>query len=197
MRHVWDSKEWQATRLGDIKFNILARANSAPKLGDLSVRELCCLAKNPWCPVGIYAFIKDDSIIYTGKTHGRSFHERMVSHLDHRDPIAGSPHLAQLVQSMIRKGDSKTAEEAVSKVLDMNIIWLPVPKFNLSDSVHKILIALIERRLLWEKCLNPRFNSPRVKKNDTFMLRGYRYNLSVDQLAGDVNQLNHLLTSAK
>lgn len=197
MNHVWESKEWQNIKLGDVKFNILSRARSAPKLGDLSVRDLCCLAKNPWNPIGIYVFTGDDNILYTGKTHGRSFHERMVSHLDHRDPIAGSPHLAQLVQSMVKKGDSKTAEEAVSKVLDMKVLWLPVSKFNLSSSVHKTLIALIERRLLWSKCLDPKFNSPRVKKNDTFNLRGYRYTLSTDQLAGDISQLNHLLVAAK
>lgn len=184
MRHVWTLSEWGHLSLGKVKKELLLRAKHSPKLGDLTVRELCCLAKSPWSPVGIYVFTQDDNILYTGKTHGRSFHERMLSHLDHRDPIAGSPHLAQFVQSLIKRGAASNADEAVNKVLDMNITWLPILPGSLEKKEHQHLIAYTERQLLWEKCLNPTFNSPRVKRNSTFTLKGERYYLSTESRLG-------------
>ena len=185
MRHVWIEKEWKDIRLCDVKDSLLFRARSSPRLGDLSVRELCCLAKSPWSPVGIYVFSKDSQIIYTGKTHGRSFHERMLSHIDHREPIAGSPHLAQLAQSLLKKGGAQSADEAVEKILEMHITWLPIARNNLDKRSHQLLIAHTERRLLWSKCLDPFYNSPRVKHNDSFTLKGIRYHLSSESLLGE------------
>jgi len=185
MRHVWTREEWKDIRLDEARAALISRAKSSPRLGDLTVRDLCCLARDPWLPVGIYIFTEGDSVLYTGKTHGRSFHERMVSHVDHRDPIVGSPHLAQLVQSLMKRGGSETSDEAVSRILDMQITWLPVPPLHLDRENHKLLIAHLERRLLWKQCLDPEFNSPRVKKNDIFSLKGVRYHLTGGSLLGD------------
>ena len=185
MRHVWTFDSWGHLRLTDVRAALLSRAERSPRLGDLSVRELCCLARSPWSPVGIYIFTQNDSVLYAGKTHGRSFHERMLSHLDHRDPIAGSPHLAQLVQSLIKRGGALNADDAVERVLDMTITWLPILKGDMEKKEHQHLIAHTERRLLWEKCLNPDYNSPRVKRNDSFTLKGKRYHLSPDNILGE------------
>jgi hypothetical protein len=185
MKHVWNSDDWNHLRLGDVKNKLFERTAHSPRLGDLSVRDLCCLAQSPWTPVGIYIFTQENRVLYTGKTHGRSFHERMLSHIDHRDPIIGSPHLAQLVQSLIKRGGAKTADEAVAHILDMNITWLPILQGDLTRKDHQHLIAHTERRLLWSRCLDPLYNSPRVKKNDSFMLRGTRYYLSTDSLLGE------------
>lgn len=172
MSHVWKEEAWKSILLGDFKSYFLERVKESPRLGDLSVRELCCLAKGEHCPVGIYIFSSGCDILYTGKTHGRSFHERMLSHIDHRDPIAGSPHLAQLVQSMIKRGAASNADDAVSQILNMKITWLPISNKGLTKHQHRRAIALVERRLLWSMCLDPAYNSPRVKKNNTFRLLG-------------------------
>ncbi len=186
MRQVWSYTSWSSLRLREVERALMERAKESPKLGDLTVRDLCCLAKKPWAPVGIYIFTNKDRVLYTGKTHGRSFHERMLSHIDHRDPIPGSPHLAQLVQSMIKRGAADCSDDAIDKVLDMRITWLPVPKQEMSSIDHKRQIALTERRLLWNQCLDPSYNSPRVKKNDSFMLAGSRHYLSPEMLLGEM-----------
>ena len=183
MRHVWVYRDWKDIRLKDLRSEFLSQSHELPRLGDLSVRDLCCLAKDPWLPIGLYLFTDGDEVLYAGKTHGRSFHERMLSHLDHRNPIAGSPHLAQFVQSLVMKEDV-TAEKAVQSVLDMKIAWLPVPDLGIGNQNHKKLIAMIERRLLWQKCLDPKYNSPRVKRNDSFTLKGVRYNLDPEMELG-------------
>lgn len=185
MRHVWGREEWKDIRLDEARSALLSRSRVSPKLGDLTVRDLCCLAREPWIPVGIYVFTEDERVIYTGKTHGRSFHERMLSHVDHRDPIIGSPHLAQLVQSLVKRGGAETSDKAVNRILNMQITWLPVPSHQLDKDGHKLLIAHIERRLLWSQCLDPEFNSPRVKRNDAFSLKGVRYHLTGESLLGD------------
>ena len=105
MNHVWFYEKWKDLNLSNVKESIIEFSHSCKRLGDITVGDLCCLAKSPHSPVGIYVFIDDEKILYTGKTHGRSFHERMLSHLDHRKPIEGSPHLAQLVQSILKSGD--------------------------------------------------------------------------------------------
>ena len=184
MRHIWLYQDWAKVPLKRLRYEFVKTASNRPKLGDLTVRDLCCLAKDPWLPIGLYVFTDGSEILYTGKTHGRSFHERMISHLDHRKPVEGSPHLAQLVQSVVKKGDAVSADEAVQKVLDMRIAWLPVPDLGIGSDNHKKLIAMIERRLLWKDCLDPRYNSPRVKKNDVFTLKGERYQLTPDVLTG-------------
>jgi hypothetical protein len=185
MKQVWNSHEWENLMLENVHRELMKRAENSPKLGDLTVRDLCCLARAPWSPVGIYVFTDNEGVLYTGKTHGRSFHERMLSHIDHRDPIPGSPHLAQLVQSMVKKGAASCAGDAVEKILDMKITWLPVPRNSLDSISYKQQIALTERRLLWSQCLDPRYNSPRVKRNDSFMLAGNRHYLSSKLLLGE------------
>ena len=184
MRHVWQEKEWSGLRLDQVREALAERSQSSPKLGELTVKELCCLAKSPCVPVGIYIFTEGDEVLYTGKTHGRSFQERMVSHLDHREPIPGSPHLAQFAQSLVKKKRVKTSDEAVERILEMNITWLPIGKRQLKKKAHQLLIAHTERRLLWQGCLDPSYNSPRVKRNDSFTLKGVRYYLAPENLLG-------------
>ncbi len=186
MRHIWTSDNWESKPLGSLKKLVSKRIADAPKLGDLTVADLCCMAQGGTNPIGIYIFADEDGIAYTGKTHGRSFHERMVSHIDHREPKPGSPHMAQLVQSIVKKGDAATGQEAVTKILNMKVLWLPVSNESLTHDESKKMIAIVERRLLWEHCLNPRFNSPRVKKNDTFSIAGQRYNLTHDTVLGSI-----------
>ena len=186
MRHIWNSENWEAKSLGELRDLIKERIIDSPKLGELTVSDLCCMARDEENPVGIYIFADESGIAYTGKTHGRSFHERMVSHIDHREPKPGSPHMAQLVQSIVKKGHAGTRQEAVNKILNMKVLWLPVSNDSLSYSESKKMIAIVERRLLWEQCLNPRFNSPRVKKNNSFSIAGQRYNLTHDTTLGSI-----------
>jgi hypothetical protein len=185
MKQVWNRESWRRLQLSDTFCALMERAESSPFLGDLTVRDLCCLARTPWSPVGIYIFSDDDKVLYTGKTHGRSFQERMLSHIDHRDPIEGSPHLAQLVQSILKNKKAKTADEAVEQVLNMKITWLPVVRESMEIQEYKKKIALIERRLLWKNCLDPFYNSPRVKRNDSFTIAGDRHYLRPDMLIGE------------
>jgi hypothetical protein len=67
----------------------------------------------------------------------------------------------------------------------MKMTWLPIPRAELGDKEHKLLIAHIERRLLWKECLDPKVNSNRVKKNSTFTLAGKRYSLEESIAVGD------------
>tara|TARA_Y100000034_G_C6817689_1_gene368010 strand:+ start:222 stop:821 length:600 start_codon:yes stop_codon:yes gene_type:complete len=183
--HVWEFEQWSMLSLSQVKEKLLSVISKSSKLGDISVRNLCCMARDEWCPVGIYVFVEDGDVMYVGKTHGRSFQERMLSHLDHRDPLKGSPHLAQLVQSMCKKGEVVSASEGVQRLLNMQMMWLPVPRTDLESPQHKEFIAIVERRLLWHKCLDPHYNSPRVKKNDYFTLKGQKFSLSSETVLGD------------
>jgi hypothetical protein len=185
---IWKFEEWESLPLKDVKDRLVRRAYRAPKLGDMKVWDLCSLALNEMCydPVGLYVFLGvDNDIQYVGKTHGRSLHERMISHIDHRDPVSGSPHLARLVQSLIKSGEAMNGTEGVGRLLHMRVLWLPIPKMELSSIDHKKFIALIERRLLWHRCLDPKFNSERVKRNDTFTLKGTRHMLDLDTALGE------------
>jgi len=184
MRHVWKFDEWSTLRLGEVREGLLERAEGAPRLRDMSVGELCYLASEGEDPVGLYIFLDDDGVVYAGKTHGRSLHERIVSHIEHRMPVAGSPHLARLAQSII-KTRGVDGPSAANVILDMRILWMPVPRGSMTSDCHKQLIAGIERRLLWTGCLDPRLNSVRVKRNDVFSLRGERYHLSESTRLGD------------
>ncbi|MAG28178.1 hypothetical protein CMI47_21860 [Candidatus Pacearchaeota archaeon] len=185
MRHVWAFDEWSCLRLDEIREALLQKATDAPRLRDITLGDLCCLAVTGECPVGLYVFIDDDGIAYAGKTHGRSLHERIVSHVEHRMPIAGTPHLARLAQSLIKVGAADCGVDAVNKILDMRILWLPVPSGGMTSDEHKQFIACIERRLLWSGCLDPRLNSVRVKHNSTYSLRGKRYQLKEEIMLGD------------
>jgi len=186
MRHIWKRENWEEKTLHELKSLIKDRILDSPRLGELTVSDLCCMAQNDTNPVGIYIFADEEGITYTGKTHGRSFHERMISHIDHREPKPGSPHMAQLVQSIVKKGCARTRQEAVGKILNMRVLWLPVSSKKLDHCQNKKLIAIVERRLLWEKCLNPRFNSPRVKRNDMFSVAGKKYSLTPETPLGSV-----------
>ena len=165
MKHVWKFKDWRDLQVKDVKHSFLEKAMDAPALGDMSVSDLCCLTTVKDTPVGIYVFSSEGKILYVGKTHGRSLHERMISHIDHREPVIGSPHLAQFVSSLVKRGDSITRDEAVCYILNMQTMWLPVPDLDNDPVIHRKKIAIIERRLLWSECLDPEFNSLRVKKN--------------------------------
>lgn len=170
--HVIDDEKISELTVGQTATLIGGLIKSAPKLGDLSVRELSLMALDSQDPVGIYIFGNDSGkILYVGKTHGRSFHERMISHLDSREPIEGSPHLAAFVSTQVKRDSNLTRIQAVENILDMRMLWIPIKKCE-DVSIHRELIALVERRLLWSQCLNPEFNSPRVKKNSVISLRG-------------------------
>ena len=177
MRQVWDFEEWSSLKIREFRAAFMKRSYRSPRLGDLTVNELCCLASSSARvpPVGIYIFTREDSILYVGKTHGRSLHERAISHIDHRKPKKNSPHLAQFVTKLVKTGNASTEEEAVTHILSMRATWLPIPRLELSEKNHKLLIAHIESRLLWRECLDPAFNSDRVKKNDTFQMAGKKY----------------------
>lgn len=178
-RHILDSSQLIEKSLDDVCDLIRERIQKSYRLGDISVRSLSCLSISGDEPVGIYILADDaGSINYVGKTHGRSFHERMVSHLDSREPKPGSPHLAQLVSTMVKKNSSLSRTNAVEKILNMRVLWLPIPSGKMRPSRHKELIALVERRLLWKHALNPHYNSCRVKENDVITIRGKRRVLS-------------------
>ena len=187
MNHIWKFDEWKDLELHSVKDKILNISANSLRLGDLIVRDLCLLASSNKTPVGLYVFSDTREVLYAGKTHGRSLHERMISHIDHRDPIAGSPHLARLAQSLVKLGDALSGSEAVERILDMKTIWLPIPSSVCSHGNHKKFIAMVERRLLWHGCLDPKYNSPRVKRNDTFSIKGRRYDLTPATALGSVS----------
>ena len=184
MRQVWKFEEWSQLTLGKIHDKLLQRARKSPRLGDMTVRELSCLATSGLSPVGIYVLTDEEGVVYVGKTHGRSLHERMVSHVEHREPIPGSPHLARLVQSLIKAGHARDGAEASGKVLDMRVTWLAVPAGDTSSTEHKRVIAGLERRLMWRCCLDPRLNSERLKNCSSFTLRGERFQLTEETRLG-------------
>jgi hypothetical protein len=190
MRQVWNYEDWKDIKIGEMRDQFMLRSRHSPDFGKLSVVDLCCLTSEQDTPVGLYVFSRENEILYVGKTHGRSLHERAISHIDHRKPNPGSPHLAQFVSTLVKRGEASSEAEAVAHILNMKMTWLPIPKntasFSLDSTGHKFIIAMIERRLLWKSCLNPRFNSPRVKKNDVFTMRGSRYRLDPEILAGDL-----------
>jgi len=178
--HILKSNKASELTVGQSVTLIGGLIKNAPRLGDLSVRELTCMSLEGEDPVGIYIFGDEKGrILYVGKTHGRSFHERMLSHLDAREPIPGSPHLAQFVSSQVKKDSTLTRSNAVDNILNMRMLWVPVPKLENLES-YKELVSLVERRLLWSKSLNPVFNSERVKKNSIINLRGKRRELSLE-----------------
>jgi hypothetical protein len=184
MKQVWNFEDWKDITVGNMREKFIHRARKTPMLGNLSVSELCCLTTAHDSPVGIYVFTSEDKILYVGKTHGRSLHERAISHIDNRKPKEGSPHLAQFVSSLVKNDAATNADEAVGHLLCMNMTWLPIPCPPTGHDAHKKMIAVIERRLLWKDCLNPSYNSPRVKKNDKFTIKGKVYNISKQDLVG-------------
>ncbi len=186
MNHVWKYEDWRGLSVKDMRSAFLLRAATSPALGSLSVGDLCCLTSTGDTPVGIYVFSSESEILYVGKTHGRSLHERMISHVDHRDPIEGSPHLAQFVSSLVKKDAATSREQAVNHILNMKVTWLPIPDLQNNSDFHKRKIAIVERRLLWKDCLDPKFNSPRVKKNSSFVIKGVRHHLSPEIVVGEV-----------
>jgi len=77
----------------------------------------------------------------------------------------------------------------VCRLLSMKMVWMPIPISGEGSAFHKTLIAAIERRLLWHGCLDPKFNSQRVKHNDYFTLKGSRYQLSPEMTLGDTSNI--------
>ena len=191
--HILDTNIVSGLTVGQAVTLIGGLIKSAPRLGDLTVRELTCMSLEEEDPVGIYIFGDENGkILYVGKTHGRSFHERMLSHLDSREPIPGSPHLAQFVSSQVKKDSNLTRSGAVDNILNMRMLWIPVPRQSDLDS-YKELVSLVERRLLWSKSLNPVFNSERVKKNTVINLKGKRRKLSLESTLFSLEDSLHVI----
>lgn len=186
MKQVWLYEDWRDITIRDMREAFVERSRKSPRLGDLKVFDLCCLACEQSSPVGLYAFTRDTDVLYVGKTHGRSLQERMISHIDNRKPAEGSPHLAQLVSTLVKSNGCSNESEAVFHILNMKVTWLPVPSGKESLEILKKSIALIERRLLWKQCLDPIYNSPRVKRNNSFTIKGKRYHLSESDLVGEL-----------
>ena len=186
MRQVWLYEDWKDITIGDMREAFIERSRRSPRLGDLKVSDLCCLACGQSSPVGLYAFTSDTDFLYVGKTHGRSLQERMISHIDNRKPVEGSPHLARLVSTLVKSNGCSDESEAVFHILNMNVTWLPVTVYEESNDIMKKSIALIERRLLWKQCLNPIYNSPRMKRNDFFTVKGKKYHLSKSDKIGEL-----------
>ena len=190
MNHVWKWDKWSNLKISEVYDELMEwqLGQNIKTLGDMTISEMCCLAVEGESPIGLYIFIENDEIRYVGKTHGRSFQERMLSHMDNRTPIPGSPHLAQFVQSLVKKLEL-SSEEAVKKLLGMKIIWMPIPDLGMGSDLQKALIAAVERRLLWHRCLDPSYNSPRVKRNDYFTMKGSKYILNESDSIGDYSPL--------
>jgi hypothetical protein len=193
MNQIWSFDNWCNISIDSLKEAVHSRAIASPRVGDMSVRQLCSPATDGTCPIGLYIFTNEDGteILYVGKTHGRSFHERLISHIDHRAPIPGSPHLAALVSYLVKQGRCTSRQQAVNEIMKMRVIWLPIPRRSLTHDNHKKFIAIIERRLLWSKCLNPEFNSTRVKKNITFSVKGVKYLLESHTEVGKIPIFSH------
>ena len=183
--HIWEYEDWSVLKLCEVSEKIQDILDVSPKLGEMSVHELCHLAKLNLAPVGIYIFAdaETNEILYVGKTHGRSLQERMISHIDHRDPVIGSPHLAQFVTKLIKTGTVKTREEAVDFILGLKVLWMTFEPFNREEVKH--IIAKVERKLMWNKCLDPKFISERFRGCESFSLKGVRFNLSLEEILGN------------
>ena len=182
--HIWEYDSWSHLKLSEVSKEVSEMLKKSPSLGEMSVHELCHLAKLNLAPVGIYIFAdrETNEILYVGKTHGRSLQERMISHIDHRDPVAGSPHLAQFVTKLIKSETVETREEAVDFILGLKVLWMTFEPFDRESAKH--VIAKVERRLMWNSCLDPKFISKRFRSCESFSLKGTRFKLSPEEVLG-------------
>ena len=64
MRQVCSYTSWSSLRVREVESALMERAKESPKLGDLTVRDLCCLAKKPLAPVGSYIVSNKDRVLY-------------------------------------------------------------------------------------------------------------------------------------
>ena len=107
----------------------------------------------------------------------------ILLHIDHRDPVIGSPHLAQFVTKLIKAETVQTREEAVDFILGLKVLWMTFEPFNREEVKH--IIAKVERKLMWNKCLDPKFISERFRGCESFSLKGVRFNLSLEEILGN------------
>ena len=94
---VWDYEGWSGIPLREMRSALMdqVRVRGLPALGDMTVRQLMAMAlQGDDHPIGIYIFTDGDRVMYTGKTHGRSLGERVITHLESRTPTEGGWSMA-------------------------------------------------------------------------------------------------------
>lgn len=181
---VWLFEDWGGLPLGLIRDAALTRSGTAPVLGDLTVRDLMVqsLAGEP-DPVGIYILFEGEQIMYTGKTHGRSLAERMITHLDSRTPSGTGWSMACAAAAMVHQGLCPDRVAAVDRLLGMRVLWAHVPPPT-NGREHQQQIAIVENRLKWSRALDPTLVSAADRQRPTFRVGTHRELRQITTIAG-------------
>jgi len=182
---VWDYDSWRGIPLREMLTAVLDEIQSRqlPALGDMTVSQLMAMSvRADPSPVGIYIWTDGDRIMYLGKTHGRSLAERIITHLDSREPGAEGWSMSCCAAAL--SSHSKISRsEAVDRMLGWKTIWLRIPPPT--DGFHQEHIAIVEGRLKWAQCLDPELVSAADRKRTWFSHKGHRETRLVDTRAGD------------
>lgn len=181
---IWRFENWGGWTLGQIRDAALNRSETAPVLGDLSVRDLMsqALAGEPH-PVGIYILFEGDQIMYAGKTHGRSLAERMITHLDSRTPTEKGWSMSCAAAALVARGMSPDRVTAVGRLMEMRVLWAHVPPPTNGREHHK-QIAIVEGRLKWSGALDPLLVSPRDRARPCFRVGNHKETRLATTIAG-------------
>ena len=182
---VWDYDLWRGVPLREMRIAVLEEIQSRriPALGEMSVAELMgmSLGDDP-SPVGIYIWTDGDKIQYLGKTHGRSLAERIVTHLDSREP-QGDGWSMSCCAAALAKSRGVGRDAAVQEMLRWKTLWLRIPPP--AEGFHQEHIAVVEGRLKWVECLDPLLVSNADRVRSWFSHKGHHETRSGATLAGD------------
>jgi hypothetical protein len=182
---VWEYSDWSGIPLRQMRGAVLAEIGSRrlPALGDMTVTQLMgmSLGGDP-SPVGIYIWTDGDRIQYLGKTHGRSLAERIVTHLDSREPTGDGWSMSCCAAALAtQRGVGRDA--AVQEMLRWKTLWLRIPPP--AEGFHQEHIAVVEGRLKWVECLDPLLVSNADRVRTWFSHKGHREVRSGATQAGD------------
>jgi hypothetical protein len=195
---VWDYDSWRGLPLREVRAALLneVRIRNLPALGDMTVKQMMAMATaGDEHPIGIYAFIEGDRVMYAGKTHGRSLGERVITHLESR---TSGWSMATAAKSL-SAARGLTRPQAVDVMMGWQTLWFQVPTpsvvpagASLEDRVaaQQEHIAVVENRLKWAGCLDPELVSASDRNRADFALPGGgREPRSADTDAGSENWL--------
>lgn len=185
VRQVWDYDLWRGVPLREMRSAVLEEIHDRrlPMLGEMSVSELMgmSLAGDP-SPVGIYIWTDGDKIMYLGKTHGRSLAERIITHLDSREPTGDGWSMSCCAASL-SKSSGISRDRAVEQMLSWKTLWLRIPRPV--AGFHQEHIAVVEGRLKWAECLDPLLVSSADRARSWFSHKGHSETRLGSTPAGD------------
>jgi len=182
---VWEYSDWSGVPLRQMRRAVLDEidARRLPELGEMTVTQLMGMSvSGDPSPVGIYIWTDGDKIMYLGKTHGRSLAERIVTHLDSREP-QGDGWSMSCCAAALAKARGVPRDAAVQEMLRWRTLWLRIPPP--AEGLHQEHIAVVEGRLKWVECLDPLLVSNADRARTWFSHKGHREVRSGTLAAGD------------